>query len=62
MLRLTAVIYAFAGPTLAGILIIAALATGNDTLVPILVAAAVGFVAAAPAAWAVARRLRQTRQ
>ena len=62
MLRLAAIIYALTGPTLAGILIVAALATGNDTLTPILIAAAVGFAAALPAAWMVARRLRDMRR
>jgi len=58
MLRLAAIIYALTGPTSAGILIIAALTAGLDTTGPIIVAAAIGFVAAMPAAWMIARHLR----
>ena len=57
MFRLASVIYAVASVTMAGIFVVAALATGNDTLVPILVAAALGFVLAAPASWLIARQI-----
>jgi hypothetical protein len=57
MLRLALIVYGMAGPTLAGILIVAALVAGLDTLRPIMIAAAAGFAAALPVAWAVARRL-----
>lgn len=59
MPRLFLIVYAMAAPTLAGSLIVAALVAGLDTLRPIVVAAAIGFAAALPAAWAVARRLEQ---
>ncbi len=62
MLRLAAIIYALTGPTMAGVLIIAALATGLDTLRPILIAAAVGFVAAVPVAWIIAKELSNPRR
>lgn len=61
MIRLAAVIYALTGPTLAGILIVAALATGLDTLRPILIAAGVGFVVAVPLAYVIAKELSRPR-
>lgn len=57
MFRLFAIIYALCGPTLAGILMIAALTTGRDDLRSIVVAVAVGFALGVPVAWQVARRL-----
>jgi predicted PurR-regulated permease PerM len=57
MTRLMMVIFSMASTTLMGIGIVIALTTGFDTLQPILVAAAIGFVAALPVSWAVARRL-----
>ncbi len=61
MIRLAALIYAMTGPTLAGSLIIVCLVSGLDTLTPILVAAAIGFVAALPIAWAIAREIGRPR-
>ena len=52
------VLHLFIGSTLAGSAVIAALATGYDTLTPILIAAAVGFVVAIPVSWIVAKKLR----
>lgn len=57
MFRLASVIYAVASVTVAGIFVVAALATGYDTLVPILVAAGLGFVLAIPASWMIARNI-----
>lgn len=57
MFRLSALIYALVGPTLAGSLIVACLATGLDTLRPILIAALVGFAAAVPIARVIAGRI-----
>ncbi len=57
MLRLGFILHLFIGSTLAGIGVIAALVTGYDTLSPILIAAAVGFLAAIPVTWAVAKAL-----
>jgi len=57
MLRLGFILHLFIGSTLAGISVIAALVTGYDTLSPILIAAAVGFLAAIPVTWAVAKAL-----
>lgn len=57
MVRLALILHLLIGSSLAGAAVIAALVLGLDTLKPILVAAAVGFVAAVPASWVVARRL-----
>lgn len=59
MFRLALILHLFIGSTLAGSAIIAALVTGNDTWVALLLAAAVGFLAGFPVSWLVARRLWQ---
>jgi hypothetical protein len=56
-IRLAAVVYSMVGPTLAGSLIVAALVARLDTLVPILVAAGLGFVIAVPASVVIARKI-----
>lgn len=62
MFRLASLIYALVGPTLAGSLIVASLSMGLDTLQPILVAAAIGFLAGLPVAWAIAGKLLKPRR
>ena len=57
MIRLASLLYSLISTTLAGSFVIAALVTGYDTLMPILVAALAGFLLALPVAWAVARQL-----
>ena len=57
MLRLAMILYSLIGTTLAGSAVIAALTMGYGTLQPILIAAAIGFVLAIPASWAIARAL-----
>ncbi|MFD1156909.1 CTP synthetase [Roseovarius aestuarii] len=59
MFRLALILHVFIGSTLSGSAVIAALASGHDTLFPILIAAALGFLAAFPVSWAVARKLWQ---
>ena len=44
---------------LAGSAVIVALTLGYDTTVPVLASAAIGFVAAFPVSWAVAKKLAQ---
>ena len=61
MMWLFLILHLFIGSTLAGSFVIAALATGYDTLQPILIAAAVGFVAAFPVSWIVSRKLYELR-
>ena len=57
MTRLMLILFSIISTTLMGMAIIFALTMGWDTLNPILVAAAVGFVAAVPVSWLVARQL-----
>lgn len=57
MSRLMFVIFSIASTSLMGAFIVAALTTGNDTLQPILIAAALGFVAAIPVSWYIARQI-----
>ncbi|HBD91665.1 MAG: CTP synthetase [Rhodobacteraceae bacterium GWE1_64_9] len=57
MTRLMLVIFSMASTALMGAFIVAALTMGQDTLQPILIAAALGFVAAIPVSWFVARQI-----
>ncbi|SOC16448.1 hypothetical protein, partial [Rhodobacter maris] len=57
MTRLFGIIYALAGPTLAGILITAALTMNMFNTKAMMIAAAIGFVVALPIAWVVARHM-----
>ncbi len=57
MVRLAMVLYSLIGTTLAGSCVVVALVMGQDTLWPILIAAALGAVVAVPVAWLVARQL-----
>ena len=57
MYRLAGLIFAMVATTLMGIAIVAALVMGRDTAQPIMVAAAIGFVAAAPVTWVIARQI-----
>ncbi len=61
MLRLSLILHLFIGSTLAGSAVIAALLIGQDTLRPILIAAALGFIAAFPVSYIVARKLYELR-
>jgi predicted PurR-regulated permease PerM len=57
MTRLTLILFSIISTTLMGTGIVAALTLGKDTLTPILIAAALGFVLAIPASWLVARQI-----
>lgn len=57
MTRLIMIIFSMASTSLMGAFIVAALVMGMDTLQPILIAAALGFVAAIPVSWIVARQI-----
>jgi len=57
MLRLGFILHLFIGSTVAGSAIIAALVMGHDTLMPIVAAAALGFVAAFPVTYVVTKKL-----
>ncbi len=57
MSRLFGIIYALAGPTLAGILITAALVMNMFTTKAMIYAAVIGFVVALPVSWIVAKQI-----
>ena len=57
MTRLTLILFSMISTTLMGVGVIIALTTGYDTLTPILIAAAVGFVLAVPASWFVSKQI-----
>lgn len=57
MLRLASMLYSIIGSTLAGAGVIAVLASGYDTLSPILIAAAAGAVVAVPVTLMVAKKI-----
>lgn len=57
MTRLTALLFSIIAPSLMGVAVIVALTTGMDTLQPIVIAAAIGFVLGIPVSWLVARQL-----
>lgn len=56
-LNLILILHIFIGSTLSGSAVIAALTMGYDTLGPILISAGVGFVAAFPVSWFVAKQI-----
>ncbi|SIO44797.1 hypothetical protein SAMN05444722_2216 [Rhodovulum sp. ES.010] len=57
MLRLAAVLFVLISATLMGIAIVVVLVAGYGTTVPIVTAAAIGFVLAMPVSWQVARAI-----
>ncbi|THD81472.1 CTP synthetase [Aliigemmobacter aestuarii] len=57
MTRLMMILFSMISTTLMGVGIVIALTIGQDTLQPILIAAAVGFVLAFPVSWFVARQI-----
>lgn len=61
MLRLTSMLYSIVGTSIAGIFIVAALVTGNDTLQPILLAALAGAIIAVPASYLIAKAILSNR-
>lgn len=57
MFRLASILYSLISTSLAGTGVIAVLVAGYGTLIPILAAAAAGFVLALPVSWYVARQI-----
>jgi len=57
MTRLTLVLFSIISTSLMGTGLVIALTMGLDTLAPILIAAAMGFVLAIPVSWLVARQI-----
>ena len=61
MLRLTLLMYSILSGTMAGSAIIAVLVAGYDTKMPIIYAAATGFILALPVSWLVAKKISTLR-
>ena len=57
MLQLGLIMHLFIGSTLSGVAVIVALVSGQDTLIPILIAAALGFIAAIPATYLMTKKV-----
>jgi predicted PurR-regulated permease PerM len=57
MTRLTLILFSMISTSLMGTALVIALTMGMDTLTPILIAAALGFVLAIPVSWLVARQI-----
>ncbi len=57
MTRLMLTLFSMISTTLMGVGIVIALTTGHDTLTPIVIAAAIGFVLALPVSWYVAKQI-----
>lgn len=62
MFKLASILYSLVGTTLAGSAVVISLVAGYDTLVPILVAAGVGFLVALPASIIVAKMIMDAKQ
>lgn len=60
MLRLGLIFYLFIGTTLAGSAMVIALASGNDTMQPVIISALVGAVIGIPVTWFVARAVHNS--
>lgn len=60
MLRLAGIMYSLISTTVAGTAVIAALVSGYDTLIPIVIAAAAGFVVALPITYFVTKAIYET--
>ena len=59
MIPLFLIVHIFVGATLAGSAVVAALTFGFDTLQPVLIAALIGFLAAFPVSWYVAKQIHE---
>lgn len=59
MMRLALMLYSLIGTTLGGSAVVVALTMGHDTLMPIVIAAAVGFAVAIPVTLMIAKRVSE---
>ncbi|EKE69743.1 MULTISPECIES: hypothetical protein [Roseobacteraceae] len=59
MTRLAGILFSLISTTLMGVAIVVALTIGKDTLQPILIAAAIGFVVAIPVTWIISKKLTE---
>jgi predicted transcriptional regulator len=57
MHRLAGILFSLISTTLAGTAIVVSLVMGYDTLQPIVIAAALGFVVSIPATWVVTKQI-----
>jgi len=57
MFRLATMLFTIIGATLAGSAVVATLVAGYATLVPILIAAGVGFLAGIPVTWIITKMI-----
>lgn len=57
MTRLMMILFSMIATTLMGVGMVVALVMGYDTLNPLLVAIAIGFVASFPASWFIAKQI-----
>lgn len=62
MFRLASILFSMIATTLAGIAVIVTLVIGQDTLIPILIAAGVGFLLAIPATWFITMKIEEQKQ
>lgn len=58
MFSLASMLYSLIATTLTGSAIVVSLVLGYDTLIPLLIAAGIGFVAALPASLIIAKQMR----
>ncbi|WP_066710504.1 CTP synthetase [Celeribacter ethanolicus] len=59
MNRLAGILFSLISTTLMGTAVVVALTMGQDTLKPILVSAVIGFVAAIPITWYIAKKIME---
>ncbi|ATG49369.1 CTP synthetase [Celeribacter ethanolicus] len=59
MNRLAGILFSLISTTLMGTAVVVALTMGQDTLKPILVSAAIGFIAAFPITWYIAKKIME---
>lgn len=57
MPRLMMILFSMVSTTLMGVAVVVALVTGHDTLQPILISAALGFILALPVSWVIAKQI-----
>ena len=57
MFRLAAILFSMISTTVAGIAVIVVLSMGYDTMMPIVVAAGLGFVVSIPITWVIAKQI-----
>ncbi|NIY78002.1 CTP synthetase [Celeribacter sp. HF31] len=59
MNRLAGILFSLISTTLMGVAVVVALTIGQDTLKPILISAAIGFVVSIPVTWFIAKKIME---